>query len=109
MTKWGGRRAQAWTADVLDRYGRVCHLQLEGCKRVATTGDHLVPRSIDESRQYDVTNGRPACLPCNLRRQADPIAPVIVDALGLLRPRISLEGDPADLPPGDRRKASARP
>lgn len=90
MSKWGGRRAQAWSRDVLARKGRRCAVQLEGCTQVATTADHIVPRSVDESLQYDVDNGRPACLRCNVRRMTTPVEPVIVDALGLLAPRIEV-------------------
>lgn len=65
---WGGRSALAWTQAVLARYGTTCQLRLDGCTGVATTGDHVVPKSVDPSRQYDVTNGRPACRPCNSKR-----------------------------------------
>jgi 5-methylcytosine-specific restriction endonuclease McrA len=79
--KWGGRRAQAWTREVLARGGLVCTLSLPGCTTVATTGDHIVPRSVDPSREYDVTNGRPACLHCNSsRNDGKRDAPVVVDA-----------------------------
>lgn len=67
--KWGGSRAQRWTAEVLARYGRRCALAYPGiCLGEATEGDHIVPRSVDLSRQYDVTNGRPSCSPCNKHR-----------------------------------------
>lgn len=68
VPKWGGRRAQQWRANVLSRCGRICALNLPGCTREATTADHIVPRSVDLSRQYDVTNGRPACMNCNRKR-----------------------------------------
>lgn len=78
--RWGGRRAQRWTAAVLATYGQRCALNYDGCTLVATEGDHIVPRSVDLSRQYDVTNGRPACRHCNAERgnrldQPPPVSP----------------------------------
>lgn len=100
MSKWGGRRAQAWTAAVLARYGTVCHLQMDGCTQVATQGDHLVPRSVDESLQYDVTNGRPACASCNFRRKAKPLTPRrIVDARTFFESADPARTDPVQSPP----------
>lgn len=72
--KWGGRRAQQWSRSVLERYGRVCLLQLEGCTRVATTGDHIIPKVERPDLAYVVTNGRPACRRCNSKRNADFLA-----------------------------------
>jgi 5-methylcytosine-specific restriction endonuclease McrA len=76
--KWGGRRATAWTQAVLTRYGRACILQLPGCTVVATTGDHVIPKSERPDLAFEVTNGRPACRPCNSRRQRRPL-PRVVD------------------------------
>lgn len=85
VPKWGGRKAQAWTRAVLGRYGTECQLRLPGCTGLATTGDHIKPRSARPDLQYDVTNGRPACLPCNIRRyDGRHDQAVIIDALGLL-------------------------
>jgi len=82
--RWGGRRAQTWTAAVLDKYGRTCWLQLPGCTHVATTGDHIVSRKENPALQYDVDNGRPACLPCNQRRSAGraDTASLVIDNRG---------------------------
>ncbi|WP_392391039.1 HNH endonuclease signature motif containing protein [Nocardioides sp. LHD-245] len=81
VPKWGGRRAQEWTRNVLARGGTVCTLRLSGCTGVATEGDHIVPRSVDITRQYDVTNGRPSCRHCNaLRGKGAADAPSVVDA-----------------------------
>jgi hypothetical protein len=79
--KWGGARAQEWTAAVLARYGRVCTLNLQGCTIEATTGDHIVPRKVAPELQYVVSNGRPACLHCNQKRATKPvtIAPRVDD------------------------------
>lgn len=90
MGKWGGRRAQAWVAAVLDTYGTTCHL----CGHDgADTGDHLVPRSDPargEALAYVVANGRPAhhkpCPTCgkrcNIVRKADALTTAEpVDAL----------------------------
>lgn len=74
-----------WTAAVLAKYGTVCWLQYDGCTQIATTGDHVIPRSQRPDLELDVSNGRPACLKCNRRRRNRP-APVehqVVDRLGL--------------------------
>lgn len=65
--KWGGRRAAAYTAAVLEEYGTLCVLQRPGCTTVATTADHIVPRSLGGD-PWDIENGRPACRPCNSSR-----------------------------------------
>jgi 5-methylcytosine-specific restriction endonuclease McrA len=57
---------------VLNRYGRLCLLRLPGCTIVATTGDHVIPKSERPDLAYEVTNGRPACRPCNSRRKTLP-------------------------------------
>ncbi|MFJ1461011.1 AAA family ATPase [Nocardia sp. N2S4-5] len=67
MARWGGRRAARYTAAVLAEYGTVCHLQLDGCTNVATTADHIVPRSLGGD-PWALENGRPACRPCNSKR-----------------------------------------
>lgn len=84
--RWGGARAQAWTAAVLDAHrtpdGAVwCWLKLPGCLGHATTGDHVVPRSVAPELQYDVANGKPACQPCNRKRAASPAstASLVID------------------------------
>lgn len=61
IPKWVGCKAQQWSRAVLAKFGTVCHLQFEGCTEVATTGDHLIPRSVRLDLQYDGNNGRPAC------------------------------------------------
>ena len=68
----GGEPSRA--SDMLDRYGRVCSLSLDGCTLVATTGDHIVPKSERPDLAYDVTNGRPACRECNSSRGTDALA-----------------------------------
>jgi len=100
MTKWGGRRAQAWTAAVLARYGTVCHLRSAGCTYRATTGDHLVPRSVRPDLQYVVENGRPACASCNFRRKAKALAPRhVVDDTSFFESATAPRKDPAQSPP----------
>lgn len=71
--KWGGSRARTWTRAVLARYGTDCTLHLDGCLGTATTGDHIKPYSERPDLAYDVTNGRPSCLPCNQRRGVTPL------------------------------------
>lgn len=61
---WGGRKAQEYTARVLEEYGTICRLcGLDG----ADTADHIVPRS-KGGDLYDITNGRPAHGSCNYSR-----------------------------------------
>lgn len=65
MTRWGGRRVQAFTAAVLAHYGTTCHL----CGRPgADTTDHLIPRS-KGGPPFALSNARPAHGPCNYARQ----------------------------------------
>ena len=104
MKRWGGRAAQAWTAAVLDRYGRVCHLNLEGCTTIATTGDHLKPRSTHPDLELDVTNGRPACLHCNTKRNAAPLPLVVVDDRAFFERRSPGGRDTCPSPPRDSDK-----
>ena len=66
-SKWGGRRAARYTAAVLAEYGTLCVLQLSGCTKIATTADHIVPRSLGGD-PWAIENGRPSCRPCNSKR-----------------------------------------
>lgn len=84
MAKWGGRRAQRWTAQVLATYGDSCWLKLPGCTQLATTGDHIYPRHTHPELQYLVANGRPACLHCNTSRQAESYLQVLARKLAQL-------------------------
>jgi hypothetical protein len=43
--RWGGRRAQSYTAAVLAEWGTTCWLGYEGCTLIATTADHVLPKS----------------------------------------------------------------
>ncbi|MFD8101933.1 AAA family ATPase [Nocardia fluminea] len=65
--RWGGRKAAAYTAAVLERDGTLCVLQRPGCTHIATTADHIVPRSLGGD-PWDLENGRPSCRPCNSSR-----------------------------------------
>jgi len=51
---------------VLERDGRVCQLQLGGCTGVATTADHVIPRS--QGGRHTPDNLRAACQHCNTSR-----------------------------------------
>ncbi len=109
MSKWGGRKAQAWTAAVLREKGKVCWLRLPGCTVVATTGDHVIPRSERPDLQYDVANGRPACLPCNQRRGRRPAASrPAVDARPLFDSTRTPGTDLRTSPPRASRKPDGR-
>lgn len=65
--KRGGRASAGLTALVLQTYGPVCHLNMPGCLRVATTKDHLIPYS--HGGKDTLENLRPACKRCNSKRQ----------------------------------------
>ena len=63
----GGRASAELTRQCLEYYGRECWLQLPGCTRVATTKDHVIPYAAGGTDALD--NLRPACQPCNSKRQ----------------------------------------
>ncbi len=63
----GGRAESRLTELVLETYGRACWLRLPGCTGLATTKDHVVPHS--HGGTDDLENLRPACKPCNSKRQ----------------------------------------
>lgn len=105
LPKWGGRRAQAWSRDVLARKGRVCTLRLPGCTDVATTGDHIIPRSVRPDLQFDPDNGRPSCLHCNSsRNDGRRDAATVVDARNFFESAQDHGRHPAQSPPQDPRK-----
>lgn len=52
---------------VLATYGERCWLKLPGCTGRATTKDHIVP--FEQGGTDSLGNFRPACKPCNSRRQ----------------------------------------
>lgn len=63
----GGRANSRLTQLVIETYGPACWLRLPGCTGVATTKDHVVPHS--HGGADDLENLRPACKPCNSKRQ----------------------------------------
>lgn len=62
--EWSGRRATEMTARVLAVKGRKCALGLPGCTLVATTADHILPKSRGGA-MWDMGNLQPACSHCN--------------------------------------------
>jgi len=66
---WRGQYARALTAQLLDHSNR-CWIQGPGCKGVATTADHVIPRA--DWGTDDPENLRPACGPCNSARGRNP-------------------------------------
>lgn len=52
----------------------VCWLQLEGCTRVSTTGDHLVPVTDRPELALVRANVRGACRSCNFKRGNMPLS-----------------------------------
>lgn len=67
MGKRGGRASSRMTELVLETYGYACHLRMPGCLGIATTKDHVVPHA--HGGTDDLENFRPACKPCNSKRQ----------------------------------------
>jgi 5-methylcytosine-specific restriction endonuclease McrA len=79
---WTGKRRRDAIAATLGVQGRVCWI----CSGVATTADHIVPRS--KGGDDAPSNLRPACLSCNARRGNDdnpfePDAEMTPSGLGL--------------------------
>lgn len=62
--EWARRRDR-----VVERDGGVCQLRLEGCTRIATTADHIVPMSLGGSDDED--NLRASCRDCNEARRVE--------------------------------------
>jgi 5-methylcytosine-specific restriction endonuclease McrA len=56
---------------VIERDGGRCQLGLRGCTDVATTADHIVPRSAGGPTTLD--NFRASCQRCNSARGARPL------------------------------------
>lgn len=68
-TPWGGRKAQALTAECLATKGRTCHLCLQPG---ATTADHVIPRELGGLDVLE--NLEPAHFSCNSARGARTMA-----------------------------------
>jgi hypothetical protein len=49
-----------------------CWLQLDGCTRVSTTGDHVIPVTERPDLALVRSNVRGACRPCNVKRGRFP-------------------------------------
>jgi 5-methylcytosine-specific restriction endonuclease McrA len=60
---WTGLYRERLIVHVLATQGRVCSLKLARCTGVATSADHVIPRSMGGDDSDD--NLRPACLSCN--------------------------------------------
>lgn len=68
------RKTQAWrrlSAQVAREEPR-CWLGLEGCTRVSTTGDHVMPVKTHPHLALVRSNVRGACLHCNQKRRNKP-------------------------------------
>jgi hypothetical protein len=92
---------------VLATYGRECVLKIPGvCTGIATTGDHKIPRSKRLDLQYVVSNGRPACLPCNQHRGTRDLVDVgvVVDASAFFESAGPSVTESAGSPPRDSGK-----
>jgi 5-methylcytosine-specific restriction endonuclease McrA len=59
-----------WRAlrDRVVRESPVCSLRYPGCTIVATTADHILPRSTHPELTYERRNLRSSCTKCNMRR-----------------------------------------
>jgi len=75
MPGWKGS-SRAWRvvrAAVLARDAYRCQIQGPHCTQIATTADHLVPKS--QGGRDMMTNLRAACQPCNSHRSDKPVDP----------------------------------
>ena len=100
MKSWGGRASQALVALTLAEFGATCWLRWDSkCTKVATTADHVIPRSRGGPDALD--NLRPACLHCNSARgdRPWPGSAAIVPLNDLEFFRGAHTGSPAQPPP----------
>lgn len=70
------RATQAWRrlAKQVAREEPICWLGFEGCTRVSTTGDHVVPVADRPDLALDRANVHGACESCNTRRRNLPVS-----------------------------------
>ncbi len=66
---WAWRRLAAQVVDEEPD----CWLQLPGCTGVSTTGDHVIPVTVQPELALERSNVRGACWPCNDKRGNLPI------------------------------------
>ncbi|MCB1786870.1 MAG: HNH endonuclease [Gammaproteobacteria bacterium] len=75
---WGGRKVPRLRQQVVETYGRTCHLcgmYIHGTVSV----DHLIPRS--KGGTDDIRNLRPAHLKCNSRRGNKSVPSALVTTI----------------------------
>jgi 5-methylcytosine-specific restriction endonuclease McrA len=86
------RGTQAWRrlAKLVAREEPVCWLGFEGCTRVSTTGDHVIPVVDRPDLALHRANVHGACESCNYKRGNLPVTNLILgtdteppDALGI--------------------------
>jgi len=73
ISRVGGWRRQGFRAAVLNLYGLRCHWCGLILSESEAEVDHVVPVRFAPERQFDVSNARPACRPCNLARRGRAI------------------------------------
>lgn len=69
MGNWGGRKVTRLRQQVVEMYGRTCHLCHQPILGTVSI-DHVIPRS--KGGSDDIRNLRPACLACNVKRGTKP-------------------------------------
>jgi 5-methylcytosine-specific restriction endonuclease McrA len=69
------RHTRAWRTLVAQVVAEepYCWLQLEGCAGASTTGDHVIPVTVQPELAMERANVRGACWPCNDKRGNLPI------------------------------------
>lgn len=74
-TRWRALRARVLRLDLPWGQRPGCRIGYEGvCAETADCVDHIIPLHMGGSK-YDPSNCRPACTPCNLRRNAEKSEP----------------------------------
>jgi hypothetical protein len=62
--------------DQVVREEPMCRLQLPGCTRLSTTGDHIVPVAHRPDLKFERFNVRGSCSHCNMHRGSRPLESV---------------------------------
>jgi len=70
----------------------ICWLQLEGCTRVSTTGDHVIPVTVRPELALVRANVHGACWPCNDKRGSLPIEALRLGSDEADRPALGIFG-----------------
>lgn len=86
------RSTRAWSqlAKQVAREEPVCWLQLEGCTRASTTGDHVIAVTERPDLALVRSNVRGACRSCNYKRGNLPVSALRLGDEAAARPGLSV-------------------